>query len=144
MAMMRERGSEHNLQVWMRKCRHFNGVQNKVCEAGVNYDDVTPIPCIGLDNTEVRQAICEKKSCWTREEAINIEKKRAESTKKFVVALGAAHDDAKKKGLKQGHGGKDSLPCPVCKTGTLHYSVAGVNGHLWGQCSTKDCVAWMQ
>jgi hypothetical protein len=141
---MGERGTEHNLQVIMRRCRHFTGVQNKTCEAGVNYDDVVPIPCIGLDNTAVKQATCEKKSCPTREEAIEIDKERAEHTKKFMLALGAAHDDAKKKGYKKGHGGKDSLPCPVCKTGTLHYSVASYNGHLWGQCETKGCMAWMQ
>lgn len=143
MAIMRERGSEHNLQIWMRKCRHFTGVSNKTCKAGVNYDDVAPIPCIGLE-AEVKQAFCDKKSCWTREEAIEIEKEKAESMRRFFLAANAAHDDAKAKGYKKGRGGKDSLPCPVCKTGTLHYSVASYNGHLWGQCDTKDCVAWMQ
>jgi hypothetical protein len=144
MALMNKRGSEHNLHIWMRKCRHFTGVQNKMCKAGVNYDDVIPIPCIGRDDAEVKQAVCEKKSCWTREEAIGIEKEREESTKKFFIALNAAHEDAKKKGLRKGAGGKDSLPCPVCKTGTLHYLVAGYNGHLWGQCSTEKCVSWME
>jgi hypothetical protein len=142
--MRLQKTSEHNLQIWMRKCRHFTGVQYKVCKAGVNYDDVVPIPCIGLDNTTVKQAVCEKKSCWTREEAIGIEKEKAESMKRFFLALGAASDDAEAKGYKKGNGGKDSLPCPVCKTGTLHYSVASYNGHLWGQCTTKDCVSWMQ
>jgi hypothetical protein len=144
MAMMKERGSEHNLQVWMRKCRHFTGTQHKVCKAGVNYDDVIPIPCIGRIGSEVEPALCEKKSCWTREEAIDIEKERAERTKRFMLGFGAAHDDAKAKGYKKGHGGNDSLPCPVCGTGTLHYSVASYNGHLWGKCSTVDCVSWMQ
>jgi hypothetical protein len=136
--------NERNLESIMRKCRHFTGVQNKTCEAGVNYDDVVPIPCIGRVGAEIEPAKCEKKSCWTREEAINIEKERAESTKRFMLALGAASEDAKAKGYKKGHGGKDSLPCPVCKTGTLHYSVASYNGHLWGQCTTDKCVAWMQ
>ena len=141
---MSERSTEHNLQTIMRKCRHFTGVKNKVCKAGVNYDTLVPIPCIGRVGAKIEPAFCEKKSCPTREEAIEIDKERAEHTKRFVVALSAAHDDAKKKGYKKGHGGKDSLPCPVCKTGTLHYSVASYNGHLWGQCSTKDCMSWMQ
>ncbi len=28
--------------------------------------------------------------------------------------------------------------------GTLHYSVAGYNGHLWGQCTTVGCARWME
>jgi hypothetical protein len=139
-----QRHVEKNIESIMRKCRHFTGVQNKVCEAGVNYDDVVPIPCIGRIGAEVEPAKCDKKSCWTREEAIQIDKERGESTRRFMLALGAASADAKAKGYKAGHGGKDSLPCPVCKTGTLHYSVASYNGHLWGQCTTQGCVAWMQ
>lgn len=142
---MSETYGEHNIEVNMLKCRHFNGVQNKVCKAGVNYDDVEPIPCIGYrPGATIKQAECKKKSCYSRDEAIQIEKEHQESMKKFGLALGAASDDAKKRGLKKGQGGKGSLPCPVCKTGTLHYSVASYNGYLWGQCSTSGCVSWMQ
>jgi hypothetical protein len=143
-AIMKERGSEHNLQIWMSKCRHFTGTQHKVCKAGVNYDDVVPLPCIPIGAGGKEPAHCDKKSCWTREEAVGIEKERAESTKKFLTGLNAAHKDAKAKGYKKGNGGKGSLPCPVCTTGTLHYSVAAYNGHLWGQCSTNGCLSWME
>lgn len=44
----------------------------------------------------------------------------------------------------KGNGGGGFVSCPVCKSGTLHYTVAGYNGHMWGRCSTKDCVSWMQ
>jgi hypothetical protein len=64
--------------------------------------------------------------------------------KQTVTAMNACMADAKVKGLKRGNGGKDSIPCPVCKTGRLHYSVSGYNGNLWGQCDSKDCVSWMQ
>lgn len=37
------------------------------------------------------------------------------------------------------------LACPVCGTGTLHYSYAGAyNGHIHGKCTTEDCVCWME
>lgn len=81
---MSERHIERNLEAIMRKCRYFTGVQNKVCEAGVNYDDVVPIPCVGRIGAEVEPAKCEKKSCYTREEAIQIDKERGESTKRFI------------------------------------------------------------
>jgi hypothetical protein len=38
----------------------------------------------------------------------------------------------------------DSLPCPVCKKGVLQYTIASVNGHVHGQCTTKNCVSWME
>ena len=135
---------EHNIEVAMLKCRHFNGVQNKVCEAGVNYDDVSPIPCIGYrPSATVPQAECAKKSCWTREEAIQNEEERAKQTKRFMLALNAAHEAAKALGLKKGHGGNGTCECPVCH-GVLHFSVASYNGHLWGKCETEGCMSWMQ
>lgn len=37
-----------------------------------------------------------------------------------------------------------AIPCPVCKTGQLSYTIASLNGHVWGRCSTENCVAWME
>lgn len=35
---------------YARKCIHFNGVMNKVCKAGVNYDAFPgPVPCLAWD-----------------------------------------------------------------------------------------------
>lgn len=40
---------------------------------------------------------------------------------------------------------KDSMECPVCKTGTLHYYISDhINGHIHGLCSTKGCLHWME
>lgn len=59
-------------------------------------------------------------------------------------AISAVAKDAKSKGLKKRSGGQSSIPCPVCKTGTLAYSVANCNGHIHGRCNTEKCVWWMQ
>ena len=59
-------------------------------------------------------------------------------------AIRATHADAKEKGLGQGKGGQGMLPCPCCAGGKISYSVAGVNGYIWGQCSTPKCVRWME
>ncbi len=62
----------------------------------------------------------------------------------MLKAISATHEDAKMKGLRQGHGGQSSLKCPVCAAGEITYSVAGVNGHIWGSCSTEGCAKWME
>jgi len=140
---MSVRDHEKYIAAEVLRCKHFNGVQNKICKAGVNYDDVSPLPCFPMTGG-VKQASCEKKECWSAEEAEANFHEKERLTQQFFTALAAASEDAKKKGFKKGHGGQDSLPCPVCKSGTLRYSVASYNGHLWGQCSTKGCVSWMQ
>lgn len=61
-----------------------------------------------------------------------------------LTAMSAAQADAKSMGFGKGHGGLGNFPCPICQRGQLHYSVASVNGHLWGRCTTDGCVAWMQ
>lgn len=134
---------ELQIQREMKSCRHFNGVQNDFCLAGISYDAVRPLPCFPLSSVK-EPAKCEKKSCWTREEAEKNEVAHDNAIQKTMKALTAAHTDAKAKGYGKGKGGRDSLPCPACETGTLHYSVASYNGHMHAQCDTKDCVSWME
>jgi hypothetical protein len=67
--------------------------------------------------------------------------------KEVIEAMGAAHADADAKGLgkePKRKGGVSTMKCPVCADGTLRYSVAGLNGHMWAGCTTKDCVRWME
>jgi DNA-binding XRE family transcriptional regulator len=76
---------------------------------------------------------------------VEAESKRIEeSYDRLSKALGAVQADAKAKGYKRGNGGRGSIKCPCCDSGTLRYSVAGVNGHIWGACSDESCVRWMQ
>lgn len=82
---------------------------------------------------EVRTALPDR-------EAVEAEDKRFET---IMIAMTAARTEAKRLGFKVGRGGRGSLVCPVCG-GQLRFSVAAVNGHLWGSCSTPDCVKWMQ
>ncbi len=48
-----------------------------------------------------------------------------------ITGMNAAQADAKAMGFGVGKGGRGEFLCPICKRGQLHYSVAGVNGHLW-------------
>lgn len=71
----------------------------------------------------------------------------AQQNNKLVAGLEAfvaAKQHAKEQGLGRGNGGFSALPCPSCKTGTIRYSVAGSNGHMWAACSTNDCVRFME
>jgi len=51
---------------------------------------------------------------------------------------------AESEGLGKGHPGTGSVACPKCGTGTIHYSVSGLNGHMHAACTTAGCVSWME
>ena len=132
----------------MASCRHFTGVGNETCDAGVRYEEAHPtgtlLPCIPFDSAVTPQAICALKSCWSREEAEDNHRKMEERSAQSMIAMVAAHADAKEKGFGKKNGGVSSLKCPVCEGGTLRYSVASYNGHMHAGCTTEGCVSWME
>lgn len=141
------------------KCTHYNGLsgrgmaddsKTRCCDAGIVYLTVKSTdesvkgfaryPCF----REGESVQCPRRHFPTPEEvAAEVAEKNAHF-EQMCLAMRAAQEDAKAKGFKKGSGGGGKVPCPVCKTGTLHYSVAGYNGHMHGRCETKECVAWMQ
>jgi hypothetical protein len=130
-------------------CRHFNGIQNKCCEAGVNYDQLTGdtlvLPCKkNFVSLKRDPALCDKFQTMTLEEATKEADERIGRMNRTMGAVASAHEDATKKGLKKGHGGVSSMRCPTDCGGTLHYSVASVNGHMHAKCETSGCVQWME
>lgn len=44
---------------------------------------------------------------------------------------------------KNRRGKAETIACPVCE-GKLHLAQAAYNGHVHGQCETKNCVSWME
>lgn len=123
----------------MGRCAHFTGVQNETCKAGVRYSDVRSdhrIPCLKWD---ANGAECASAQWPTREEAEAYVAKSEAGIERIGTCL---------KAIKAKHGKargiQDSMPCPNNCGGTLHYSIAGVNGHVWGTCSTEGCAQWMQ
>lgn len=40
--------------------------------------------------------------------------------------------------------GAGEMACPICRTGKLQYSRSSYNGHVRAQCSTNNCVAWIE
>lgn len=137
-------------------CKHYTGIQNTHCKAGVAYRDVTTDPdqpggayrkpCIDWSRhpsslTEkqaqefARRGKCDKREVPTKEELAaedaEIEKLylSVETARAAIIAHGKL---------------RGSLPCPVCKTGELRYTKAASNGHVHASCTTAKCVTWVE
>ena len=141
-------------------CKHFNGIQHDCCDAGVTYKSVTTdpeqqlgralrIPCItehkgNLSSIQQehynRRGVCPKFELPTTEEVQKYEEEVKAHSNRMMTAIAATMD------IRKQHKGQDwsgIVECPICK-GKLHISHAAYNGHIWGQCETKDCVAWIE
>lgn len=132
------------------RCKHFNGRVNTTCDAGVVYltvDSKDPalvgfakMPCF----REGAGVPCEKRHFPTAEEVAAECAEIRERSQRLQIGVRAASEDAAKRGFKKGNGGRAEVPCPVCTTGSIMYSVSSYNGHIHGRCSTAECVSWMQ
>jgi len=130
---------DEQLQHQAKKCVHFNGLQNKECKAGVDYKS--------LPERKWGSFICfgESEGCQ-KFQATGMEKAKADRDlvmnhfKDAMIARKAITDH--EKGKRGVHG---KINCPVCNgVETLHYSIAGYNGHIHAKCKTENCVAWME
>lgn len=131
------------------RCVHYRSPSDSdTCQAGVRYDDVRDdtvkngwrLPC--FCNSTARP--CPKCEFPTPEQVAAEVAAIEASFERSNSAMHAAHADAKHRGFGKGRGGAASIVCPACGTGTLHYSVAGYNGHMHASCDTPGCVAWME
>jgi hypothetical protein len=134
------------------KCKHFNGVQNDACRAGVKYADVRiansaqggySLPC--LTEYNLAGATCGQCQLPTPDEIAAWKRDMAERFEKVVKARAAivAHLGGPwKKGTP---GSTGTIDCPVCgKAGGLGFSRSGYNGHIHAACKTPVCVQWME
>jgi len=39
---------------------------------------------------------------------------------------------------------QSEMACPICTNGQMSYQISPHNGHIHAQCSTPDCVRWME
>lgn len=132
-------------QIW---CKHYRAMHgNATCEAGVAYDSLKPInhdlcPCFGPQSAE--PPLCQLAVYPTAEEIEAEDKHFAELFQRTVTARCAIVEHLGgpwKKGMKSAGG---AIECPVCKTGQLKFSRAGINGHIHAACTTNTCVMWME
>lgn len=133
---------ERNEQRRACRCVHFTGIGNNVCKAGVVYDSFErgkSLPCILKMQHLGEQNVCAKYEKPTAESLAKEDRAWDKMYGDMMKARKAITDLA---GKRRGVLGK--LPCPVCASGNLSYSISGYNGHIHATCSTRDCVAWME
>lgn len=123
------------------KCIHFNGLGNKLCDAGIKYKDVE------VKGARPIRIPCLKDSCLTGGECSKIQFPTDEEIAKQteeIKAIGQKSADAYNAvkthidATGEMHG---KIVCPSCG-GNLHYTQAEVNGHIWGKC--KCGISWME
>jgi hypothetical protein len=139
-------------------CKHFNGIMNKCCRAGVSYRDVTPEPDAPgyalrkpcwtkpFGSTPIQLAEFAKRgTCEKYEEPTADDLREHDRVVNQIVAQ-AMKADAVIGKVKHEHAGNNWAgveTCPVCG-GKLHMSHAAYNGHTAGKCETADCLNWME
>lgn len=134
-------------------CVHYRALMHHdTCAAGVNYAQlrgdtrgpaINLLPCfIDKPGEPPKERVkCEHFRAPTPEEIA--EHKAwfdARMNKMAVVFEVIMPWRAKHKGKSHA----EVIDCPACKTGRLHLSIAASNGHVHGQCTTPDCVHWME
>ncbi len=128
------------------RCKHYNGVvyQHGACNAGVKVrervgssdaDWLSRTPCF-------REHAAPAFSCqhYAEPTAEDLAAEKAEQRASFE-RIGTARAAILAAGAKPCTAGR--LPCPVCKAGTLLWTMAS-NEHIHARCSTSKCVAWME
>jgi hypothetical protein len=131
------------------KCKHFNGIMNDACDAGVRYELVTIpnptgmgklLPCF-KDNGN--GCVCDKLEFYTDaeidaqiEESEGNFKKTMQAREAIVDHLGGPW----KKGMA---GSRGAIVCPICQ-GELRFTRSGYNGHIHASCLTPNCVSWIE
>ena len=122
------------------RCKHFNGVLNKVCRAGVTYNALSlPALAVCCHN----EGECVKRERPTSEELEAENKRFKEAFERVAKARKAIVDLLEASGNKKGEGAAGTTKCPCCG-GRLGFSKAGSNGHIHALCSTAGCVSWME
>lgn len=122
-------------------CKHFTGVQNHYCKAGITYDSVRAThdsrvcwPCIPGGTALL--------NCPRREHPTLTEVRREEDEfqKEIDRLMSARRAIAEHSAGRRNVSGE--VECPICH-GRLAYSVAS-NGHAWARCGTDSCIAFIE
>lgn len=120
-------------------CKHFTGVSNETCKAGVRYDDVKPLPCI-TEYLRGKPRVCDKYEEPSADEVAAYRAMLDASMERHAKAAPVLMELRKK---YKGQSWRGTIDCPVCD-GRLHISIAGYNGHMHGRCETAGCLSWME
>jgi hypothetical protein len=118
-------------------CRHRTPFTKEfpTCKVGIDFHkfDKAKMPCLGE-----APGVCPQFANWTPEELAAREARIEQHMRAIGVIRPAIVAQVKATGIRAA-----TIPCPACKTGTVHYSQAS-NGHVHARCSTAGCASWME
>lgn len=124
-------------------CRHRTPFTKefRTCKANIDFHQFdgphADMPCLG--ENAAAKARCSSYSGWTAQEIADREECVEQSLKRFGVIRAAIIAEHERTGTNAG-----TIPCPACGTGTVSWSRARSNGHIYARCSTPDCASWME
>ena len=136
------------------ECRHFTGLMNKKCNAGILYEDVSRVATEGRMGCALRlpcwhacenEYPCESLSRLTTDEVRHRDKELNKAVSKVVKRMSivrpAIINSMAADNWNQFVQG--SIKCPICKKGVVKFTYSGhVNGHIHAACNTPDCISW--
>lgn len=152
-------------------CKHFNGLQNSKCGKGLDFSKlIKPLtelqkkwhrknyPYLLVEDTAMSNRIpcnlhnnhfsCVGFELPTKQEIIECEEKENDFVARLLERMAIVRpaikaDIALRNAEKRTIQG--IIDCLVCNGGKVHYSYAGAyNGHITAQCTTTDCIQWIE
>lgn len=138
----------------MRKgiCKHCLGTRDRQCALGIDvrilvggsdFGWFLRRPCYRKDvhgADVVTEITCDKYEDPTDKEIAECEAAFTEMERRFLLTLPITERIRRE---HHGYNWEGIVACPVC-SGNLLLRHAGVNGHIQGSCTTKDCLSWME
>ena len=137
----------------MNYCQHYGRGTgaDMICKAGVDLKTLNRVevpdgkgrvkwgPCIGGHLLPNPHEHCPHWIRRTRE----MGEKRADAHERAMRMMTVVMPVVDEWRKKLPFGKQEVIECPECK-GRLHLSQSSYNGHVRGQCETKDCVNWIE
>lgn len=134
------------------RCKHYTGIMNDKCDAGVKYDTVRvergpgkgyALPC--LDDKSEPEAVCFLCEFPTAEELAAEEAEHKKAMADMLKARAAIVTRLGGPWKKGTLGAEGVIDCPCCGGAkTLRFTRSGYNGHIHAACKTEGCVSWME
>lgn len=114
-------------------CRHYNGILNPVCRAGVPYLAFGPSPVREWPCSGAVGSSCVHQSLPTEEEVAAWRREMSEAMAETLRILSSIP--------REGLSG--TVSCPRCGS-TIHWSRSPRNRHLHAKCDTPGCFVVME
>lgn len=136
-------------------CRHHESPEplEHRCAIGVDIGAILPrntfghhyaMPCNTATSPGVKKCACDKRSLFTDAEVAQQDADSETAVRGATQRLLATLPLIERIKSENSGDASGSETCPVCVTGTVHWSLCGFNNHIAMRCTTQDCIAFME